>query len=180
MSLSAATERQLKHTRNVTCEGYERTDGLWDIEAHLTDTKTYAIHPDNGGRVVNAGTPIHGMHVRLTIDTSLLVHAIEVNMEHTPYRSCNSIEAAFQSIVGERIGSGWRQLIREKIGGVKGCTHIAELMGPIATTAYQCLYKVLFEESGVVPLNGCHIWADNGQMVAEYFPQFYRAATQDG
>ncbi len=174
MNLSTPAERTLKHTRQVTCEGFQRTDGLWDIEAHMTDIKTYTINPDTGGRVVEAGTPIHGMHIRLTIDTTLLVQAIEVKMAHTPYRHCDSIEPAFQSIVGERIGAGWRRTVRDKIGGVKGCTHIAELMGPIATTAYQCLYKELFEKSGTVPLNGCHVWADNGKLVSEHHPAFYR------
>ena len=32
-----------KHTRSVRFDGYARADGLWDIEAHLTDVK---LKPD--------------------------------------------------------------------------------------------------------------------------------------
>ena len=34
-------ERELTHTRRVRYEGYKRRDGLWDIEAHLTDVKNH-------------------------------------------------------------------------------------------------------------------------------------------
>ncbi len=173
MSLSPPVTRELRHQRKIVCDGYERSDGLWDIEAHLLDTKTNAIAP-NGSPEVAPGDPVHSMRVRLTIDTSLMVKHIEVQMEHTPYQQCSSIEAAFQSIVGERIGGGWRKTIREKLGGVKGCTHVVELLGPVATTAYQSMYQILHDKTGAVPLNGCHAWADNGKLVAEYYPQFYR------
>ncbi len=180
MSLSAPVKRQLKHTRQVTCCGYARDDGLWDIEAHLQDTKTDDIPAQHGGRLFPKGGPIHGMWVRVTIDSSLHVKAIEVSMEHTPYKQCASIEAAFQTIVGERIGAGWRKVIHQRLGGINGCTHIVELLGPIATTAYQTLYKVIHETTGAVPLNGCHVWADDGKLVKEFHPQFYRTTPVSG
>ncbi len=40
MPLSADSPSRIrKHTRSVRFEGYARADGLWDIEAHLTDVK---------------------------------------------------------------------------------------------------------------------------------------------
>lgn len=174
MSLPAPASRQLKHTRQVTCQGFERDDGLWDIEAHLVDTKSYNIEAEHGGRAVPARQPIHGMWVRLTIDTGMKIHIIEVSMEHTPYPHCATIESAFQTLVGQSIGAGWRRMIRERLGGVKGCTHIVELLGPIATTAYQSLYTVRHNSTGEVPLNGCHVWADDGILAREHHPTFYR------
>lgn len=175
MSLSTPVVRRLKHTRQVICNGYARDDALWDIEAHLQDTKSDDIPTEHGSRAVATGDPIHGMWVRLTIDSSLCVKAIEVSMEHTPYRQCSTIEAAFQTLVGERIGGGWHKMIRVRLGGINGCTHIVELLGPIATTAYQTLYKILHDTTGAVPLNGCHAWAEDGKLVKEFHPQFYRS-----
>src|SRR5207302_2063721 len=43
-------ERELTHTRPVRYEGYKRTDGLWDIEAHLPDTKNHDLHLKTGVR----------------------------------------------------------------------------------------------------------------------------------
>ena len=40
MPLTNPAPRKLMHTRAIDCKGYERADGLWDIEAHLVDTKT--------------------------------------------------------------------------------------------------------------------------------------------
>ena len=40
-SLAAPVPRTHVHTRDVQYRGYRREDGLWDIEAELTDTKTY-------------------------------------------------------------------------------------------------------------------------------------------
>ena len=59
-------ERELRHTRKIRYEGYKRTDGLWDIEAHLTDVKSHD-NPMKAG-VRRAGQPIHEMWLRPTID----------------------------------------------------------------------------------------------------------------
>jgi len=50
-------ERELRHTRRVRYEGYKRSDGLWDIEAHLTDIKSHDNPMKTGVR--RAGQPIH-------------------------------------------------------------------------------------------------------------------------
>ena len=62
-------ERELRHTRRVRYEGYKRADGLWDIEAHLTDVKSHDNQMKTGVR--RAGQPIHEMWLRLTIDRQL-------------------------------------------------------------------------------------------------------------
>ena len=41
MPLSPPVGRQHLHTRRVTCQGFFRDDGLWDIEGRITDEKTY-------------------------------------------------------------------------------------------------------------------------------------------
>ena len=33
--------RRHVHSRRITCEAFERADGLWDIDANMTDVKTY-------------------------------------------------------------------------------------------------------------------------------------------
>src|SRR5256885_5254249 len=54
------------HTRRVRFEGYKRADGLWDVEAHLSDIKNHDYHLKTGVR--RAGQPIHEMWLRLTIE----------------------------------------------------------------------------------------------------------------
>ena len=44
MPLPAPTsERKLLHTRTITCQGYERADGKWDIDGWINDIKTYDV-----------------------------------------------------------------------------------------------------------------------------------------
>src|SRR4029453_7551337 len=67
------------HLRRVTYEGYRRDDGLYDIDAHITDTKDddFALLPG----VRPAGEPIHDMHVRVTMDRRFTIHAIEARTD---------------------------------------------------------------------------------------------------
>ncbi|MGH8465382.1 MAG: DUF2889 domain-containing protein, partial [Pseudomonas sp.] len=41
--------------------------------------------------------------------------------------------------VGVSIGPGFKKRVAERVGGLKGCTHLTELLGPMATTAIQTL-----------------------------------------
>src|SRR4051794_6318848 len=41
MPLSQPQDRDLLHSRDIELRGYRRADGLYDIEAKLTDTKSY-------------------------------------------------------------------------------------------------------------------------------------------
>ena len=38
------------------------------------------------------------------------------------------------ALTGIRIGPGWRRQVQERVGGVRGCIHITELLWPLATT----------------------------------------------
>src|SRR5512143_596133 len=60
--------RKLLHTRTVQCYGYQREDGLWDIEGHMTDVKTYSFTNKDRGGEIRAGEPLHAMSIRLTLD----------------------------------------------------------------------------------------------------------------
>lgn len=185
MPLSPPAEREPIHTRTVTCRGYRRTDGLWDIEGHLVDTKSYAFDNAWRGRL-EPGTPVHGMWVRLTVDDEMLVRAVEVVTDASPFEVCPAITPNFQRLVGLRIASGWTQAVKERLGGVQGCTHLVELMGPVATTAFQTIYPYLSRRAPDRPQDGggkprrrpplldtCHAFASDGPVVRQRWPEFY-------
>src|SRR5256885_16966439 len=65
----AAPERQLKHRRSIDVQVFARSDGLWEVDARLTDTKTRDIPMAAGPR--RAGEPIHEMLLRLVVDHEL-------------------------------------------------------------------------------------------------------------
>lgn len=180
MPLSDPAPRRHLHTRTIACEGYERDDGLFDIEARIVDTKTYATdEPFRGERA--AGKPVHDMQVRLTLDSAYVVKAIEVTTNDAPYAVCPSVAPGYQKLVGARIGSGWRKAVAEAVGRTKGCTHITELLMPVATVAFQTMGNWKAEKNKAAHdmekpgfIDGCKAWASDGPVVQKLFPMFYQ------
>jgi hypothetical protein len=176
MPLSAPAPRKHLHTRRYEFRGYEREDGLWDIEGRITDTKSYDFPNEYRGEI-KAGEPFHDMSVRLTIDDDLTVTAIEVTTDASPYRICPDVAPNFQVMKGERIKPGWHQRIKELLGGVKGCTHISEMLGSMGTVAYHTMYWRRNRSPGrksPPPIDSCHAFASDGETVKRFYPDYYR------
>lgn len=180
MPLPPPAPRELKHTRQIECKGYERADGLWDIEGHLVDTKTYVHTRHQGGRERQPGEPVHNMWLRLTIDLDLKIHEAVAATDASPYAHCGSITPDFAGLKGITIGKGWRHQVMDLLGGVKGCTHLVELLGPLATTAFQATgrarearNKTLAIVKKPYQINSCHVYKDDSNEVRERWPQYY-------
>ena len=142
--LSAPPRRHL-HTRTIKCEGYERDDGLYDIEAQIIDTKTYAVdEPYRGHRP--AGAPVHdaARHDAAT----MTVRDRGLVTDHAPYDICPSVAPGYQALIGAKVGGGWRKAVSEAVGRTKGCTHITELLMPAATVAFQTMGSWQPQEDG--------------------------------
>jgi len=176
MPLSAPAPREHIHTRQVEVRGFRRADGLWDIEGRLTDTKTYGFRNRDRGEI-KAGEPIHEMWLRLTIDDSFTIHAAEAVTEASPYRICPAVTPNFERLAGIRLGPGFRRKVRERISPAEGCTHLLELLGPMATTAYQTIVPAKDKENRASErprfLDTCHALASDGDVVRNHWPEFY-------
>ncbi|RZO31021.1 MAG: DUF2889 domain-containing protein [SAR116 cluster bacterium] len=139
VTLSPPAPREEVHNRRISCNGFVREDGQYDIEAEITDNKTYSFPSEFRGDV----TPdqfVHHMKVRVTIDRSMTVTAAEAITISGPYAICPTANDVFQNLVGLTIGPGWRRRVTAAIGGRHGCTHISELMGTVGTIAFQTRY----------------------------------------
>jgi hypothetical protein len=179
MPLSPPAPRAPIHKRAITCEGFRREDGLWDIEARLVDTKSYPFANTWRTRVM-PGEPLHEMLVRLTLDESYTVVAVECATEHAPHGTCGAILPNFQRIVGQRVGGGWTKRVKALVGGAEGCAHHVELFGLLGTVAFQTMGPLLAQEkaksdNGKVPadvskflINSCHIWAEDGEWARQF------------
>ncbi len=185
MPLSKPDARKPLHKRTYDMQGFIREDGLWDIEGRIRDTKTYTYQNDFRGEMT-PDDAIHDMSIRLTIDDGFVIHAIEVSMDGSPYEICSSVQPNFQNMVGARVGPGWRKIIRERLGGIHGCTHMVEMLSAMATVAYQTAYSskaqtgkegrtAVSTEPGRKPrlLNSCHAYRADGPVAKKNFPEFY-------
>ena len=176
MPLPEPAPRRHLHTRTITCEGFERDDGLFDIEGRIVDQKTYATEePYRGARA--PGAHVHDMQVRLTLDREMTVRAIAVTTNDAPYDVCPSVSPGYQKLVGARIGAGWRAAVAAAVGRTNGCTHITELLMPLATVAFQTMgnWKAA-PPDGKKPhfIDGCRAWASDGPVVKKLYPMFYK------
>ena len=183
MPLPSPAPRNLIHTRRIECKGYEREDGLWDIEANLVDTKTQAHSRRHGGRDRKPGEPVHDLWLRLTIDLDMVVHEVEACTDTGPYAICGDITANFKRLVGLKIGPGWRREIAARVGGVQGCTHLVELLGPIGTTAFQATGRAREARNAGKPITkkpyqigSCHVYGEDSEAVRERWPEWARPA----
>ena len=82
------------------------------------------------------------------------------------------------------MGPGWRKSIRQKVGGVLGCTHLTELLFPMATVAMQTIWPLqskiqkkegekLTPDKAPKILNTCHAWDTSSPVVKENVPKYY-------
>ena len=83
MPLSPPVTREPIQTRSMECACFRRTDGLWDVEGHLTDVAAYDF-PNYYRGIIHAGEPIHDMWIRLTLDENVEIRAVEVRMDGVP------------------------------------------------------------------------------------------------
>jgi len=172
-----SVERELRHTRSTRYEGYKRSDGLWDIEAHLTDVKSYD-NPMKAG-VRRAGEPIHEMWVRITIDRSLTILEAAASSDAVPYPGgCETIAPAYRKLIGLNLARGFRKHIKSLFAGVKGCTHLTEMLGGFPTAAIQTFAGEVPEEraDGRRPfqLDQCHALDTASETVRRWYPKWYR------
>jgi hypothetical protein len=170
-------ERELLHTRRVRYEGYKRADGLWDIEAHLTDIKNHDYHLKTGVR--RAGQPVHSMWLRLTVDRKFNIVEAAACSAAVPYPgSCETIAPAYRSLVGLNLVRQFREKAKELLGGVRGCTHLTEMLAGMPTAAIQSFAGEMKEEQddGSKPfqLDQCHALEATGETVRVWYPKWYR------
>ena len=174
--------RKLMHTRNIKLCGYQRTDGLWDIEAQLIDSRSYDSGSVERG-TIPAGESVHDLMVCVTVDDNLVVQSITSSMTANPFQNCPGALPPLAKLQGASLGPGWRRAIEMHLGQDQGCTHIREMLLQVATTAYQTIPVWFAQKTGdVVPvidgkppqhLGQCHAWSLSGPVVARLYPQFF-------
>ena len=188
MTLPPAVARRHIHTRKVHCEGFLREDGLWEVEASMTDLKPFA-HRDWERGARRPEDPVHKMSIRLTVDRNLVIVEAQGAMDDVPYATCRDVPPRMAALVGVRLGSGWREAVRERIGRRQNCTHMFELIGPAITTLYQSMSYREPPDDGAAHeaktnprrpyfLDGCYSWRVDGPVVAKHFPMFAEKADE--
>jgi len=175
---SSTVPRQLKHRRRVFCEGYAREDGRWDVDARLLDTRGYALTVFFN-QLLPVGEPLHQMGLRMTVDGLLVVCEVQALTLHGPAPECRAIAPVYQQLVGLRIGPGFSARVRDLFKGTAGCTHLTELLGVMATVAFQTVLPPGGPEGSASKddppptglIDSCHAFRSDGEVVLRRWPQ---------
>jgi Protein of unknown function (DUF2889) len=174
----------LRHRRTIDVGAFERTDGLWDIEASLTDSKTRDLALASGVRP--QGLPLHELWLRLTVNRDLDIVDVEACSEWVPYPGqCEKIVPAYRELIGLNLLRGFRRAALEKLGGTAGCTHLTELCSVLPTVAVQAFAGDVWNKDkassadasadGPPPfaLGRCHALSFGGEAVQQFYPRWY-------
>lgn len=177
---TAAPHRQLKHRRRIDVHVYARGDGLWEVDAEISDIKTRAVPTADGMRP--AGLPIHDMLLRIVVDERFNIVEAGSQTRAMPYPGhCDDHGDAYGRLVGLNLLKGFRRAVRERLGGVAGCTHLTELTQILPTAVIQAFVGEVLDTSGTDPdqrpfqIDGCHALRSDGPAVQIHYPRWYRA-----
>ena len=172
------TQRYRMHTRSIRYEGFRRDDGAYEIEARIIDVKDIDYTLASGVR--RAGDPVHDMNVRVTFDSDFVITDVEACSDWVPYPGgCETIGSAYERMVGLSLMQGFRNALRERLGGIDGCTHITELLGGLPTAAIQMRAGEVRETDGAngnkpFQLDRCHALVTTSETVRRYYPRWHR------
>lgn len=172
--------RTSRHVREIRLEAFEREDGLWDVEARLTDRKPFDLPLARGG-VRPANQAVHDLHLRITIDTRLNVVGAVSHSESVPYPGyCERINPDYGRLVGLNLMKGFRQGVKERFNGIDGCTHLSELATLLPTAAIQAFAGTVFRNVEAsnpshkpFQLDRCHALRTDGDAVRAFYPRWY-------
>lgn len=185
--MSADADREEIHHRQVDLRFYKRNDGLYEVEGRLIDTKSHPFRRQLTDADLPPGTALHDIFVRMVIDENMLVHDVQARMQATPFAVCVGASETLRPLRGLSIGSGWNKRVRELLGGAASCTHIMELLGPMATTAFQGLAPQRLarinaqgnESERAGKVNSCYAYSEQRDVVARLWPHLHRKDPQE-
>jgi hypothetical protein len=192
MPLPLPQARTLLTRRVLSCEGYVREDGKLEVEGHLRDSKGHE-HAYGWRPAVPPGGPIHEMWVRITLDAALTILAIAASVDAAPYPTCPQIVPNLERLVGLQVAGGFKQRLRELVGGTAGCTHVLTLLEAMANNAVQTSassvrdrgQEAILETFGVRDrskhplLNTCFSYAAQSPVVARLWPHLHRPSSDE-
>ncbi|MDP2007208.1 MAG: DUF2889 domain-containing protein [Rubrivivax sp.] len=179
----AAPQRQLKHRRQIDVQVFVRGDGLWEVDALLTDVKTRTIPRASDDRP--PGTPLHEMLLRLVVNAQFDIVAAGSETRWAPYDShCEDHGHAYAQLAGLNLMQNFRIALRQRVGGVLGCTHITELAQVLPTAVVQAFAGEVLDTRGndegaaqPFQIDRCHALRSDAPAVREHYPRWHRPAS---
>ena len=154
-----------------------RDDGLFDLDARLTDLKDIDYPLSSGMR--KRGDPVHDLFIRVTIDPQFNIVDVAACSDWVPYPgACDTIGPADRQLIGLNLVRGFRRTVGEMFADVRGCSHLTELLLSLPTAAIQTFATFRRDNDEEVEkpfqLDRCHALETTPETVMRYYPRWYR------
>ncbi|PNB73529.1 molybdopterin-guanine dinucleotide biosynthesis protein MobB [Pseudomonas sp. GW456-E7] len=175
--------RTLLHTREIVCKGYQRSDGVFDIEGRLQDLTNEAT--DLPFHHVPHGGTIHDMRLVMTLDADMVIQNIEATTATGATPFCAEASVVYSRLRGLKIAAGFKKNMKAIVGGSIGCTHLTELLERMASTAMQTMFSAYRTAASQGRASGteqvvavrswvigtCHAYREDGDAAKLLWPQ---------
>jgi len=177
--------RELRHARRILCLAYQRSDGLWEVEAEVSDQKQEMV-TFRSREPVKPGEFIHRMTISFLIDGNDLVKDVRAKLLTGPWRECVDAENAYSRLIGIRVVPGFQRVVRERIGRGQGCSHISDVILQVGNTYLQATWPSRVARQRAIDSDArnwsdplatnfvgeCHAWRRGGDALHAEFPEF--------
>jgi hypothetical protein len=179
--------RQELHHRTLDLHFYRLSNGLYEVTGRVTDVKTYPFRLQLATEDLPAGSPVHDIEVSLILDETLTVQDASAQTRATPFGICHGAKQTLSPLIGLKIAAGWNKKVRDLLAGSASCTHMMELLGPMATTALQGVAPKRIEEIDrpenehlrLAKVNSCFAYSDKREIVARLWPHLAKPGAPD-
>ncbi|MBN1472439.1 MAG: DUF2889 domain-containing protein [Syntrophaceae bacterium] len=165
-------KRKKLHTRKIEISTYEYDEQKIIVEGFLKDERFRNSHLITGEKFPIG--VIHHMQIRLLINlSSFVIEDVDVDMPGVPREVCRETRGSLAPIKGLTISPGFRAKVKKMAGGIKGCTHLVELLSAMAPAFFQGYAAYLSQKPswfdknhikivGKFLVNTCHAWREDG------------------
>jgi len=177
MSRLLESAGDLAHTRNIGVSTYTVDSNHLVSEGRLTDVRVKDYYKFSGEKV-DGGT-LHDLRLILLIRIpELVIEDLEVIIETVPRSDCQLIADSMLPVIGMPITGGFSAKVREIAGGIKGCTHLLNLIITMAPAVMQGYWAYAYQQkpdlnrvmdrksSGLMRRglkNSCYTWREDGE-----------------
>lgn len=166
------------HSRNIDIRTFPAESGRVVVEGCLRDERLVCGTRWNG-ETESPGV-VHRIVVRLLIgEWPPAILDAEAEMLDVPHRLCPTTLESIRKVVGVSIVPGYGKEIQERLGGTRGCTHMAHLVGAMGIAALHGTWTESSRRSRNPPesleaipgfsqlKDSCRLWREDGPIIEE-------------
>ncbi len=173
----------LIHDRRYQVRTYKLSDDVMLLRGVVCDEKPAGLYIDDDPDPLWMHHMIVDLHVAWP---RFEIVDARVEFREHPHSGCTNIVPEYQKLIGLSITRGFNAKVKELFGGPRGCTHIGALLQAMGPVAIQSGWSMRIgstpEDTShlsaeeiderrrrgyAMNLNTCHIWDENGEMVAD-------------